>query len=41
LRTAGAELKIDELFIVYPGKEQFPLDKNIQAIGLSVLIEII
>ena len=41
LRTAGAELKIDELFIVYPGKERFPLDKNIQAIGLSVLIEII
>jgi len=39
LRTAREDLKIDELFIVYPGKERFLLDKGIQAVGLETLID--
>lgn len=39
LRTAKKDLKIDDLFIVYPGKDIFPLDDNIQAIGLLPLMD--
>ena len=38
LRTAKDDLKINKVFIVYPGMEQFPLDKNITAIGLSTFL---
>lgn len=38
LRMAQEDLKIDELYIVYPGKERFPLDRGIQAAGLETLI---
>jgi predicted AAA+ superfamily ATPase len=39
LRTAQEDLKIDELFIAYPGKERFPLDRGIQAVGLETIID--
>ena len=38
LLTAQQDLKIDELVVVYPGKESFPLQKNIQAIGLPDIV---
>jgi predicted AAA+ superfamily ATPase len=38
LRTAQEDLKIDELYIVYPGNERFPLDQGIYAAGLETLI---
>jgi predicted AAA+ superfamily ATPase len=38
LRTALVDLRIDELYVVYPGKERFPLDHAIQAVGLARLI---
>lgn len=37
LRTAQEDLKIDELYIVYPGNECFPLDQGIYAAGLEIL----
>ncbi len=39
LRTARADLKVDELYVVYPGKERFKLGPGIQAAGLGTLIE--
>ena len=39
LQTAREDLKIDELYIVYPGKERFPLDRGIQAVGLETMID--
>ena len=39
LRTAREDLKIDECYIVYPGKERFPLDESTQAVGLNTLID--
>jgi hypothetical protein len=38
LRTVLEDLRIDELYIVYPGKEHFLLDRGILAIGLETLI---
>ncbi len=38
MRVACEDLNIDELTVVYPGKERFPLDKNIHAAGLETLI---
>jgi predicted AAA+ superfamily ATPase len=37
LKTAREDLKIDELYVVYPGKERFPLDDSIEAVGLTSL----
>lgn len=39
LRTAREDLKIDEMCIAYPGKERFPLDRGIQAVGLETLMD--
>ena len=38
LRTAREDLKIDELYIAHPGKDRFPLDRGIHAVGLEALI---
>ena len=38
IRTACEDLKIDELIVVYPGKDRFPLDSGIHAMGLETLI---
>lgn len=37
LLTAQQDLSIDELFLVYPGNETFPVHDGIQAVGLSIL----
>lgn len=39
LRTAREDLNVDELHIVYPGKERFPLDQGIEAVGLTSILE--
>jgi predicted AAA+ superfamily ATPase len=39
LCTAGDDLKVDELYIVHPGKDRFPLDRGIEAVGLSAILE--
>jgi predicted AAA+ superfamily ATPase len=38
LQTAKNDLNIDEIRLVYPGKERFPLDRGIEAVGLETLI---
>jgi uncharacterized protein len=38
LRIAQTDLKIDDLYVVYPGSEQFPLDDRVHAAGLQVLV---
>lgn len=35
LRIAQEDLKLDECYIIYPGDVDFPLDKNVKAIGLK------
>ncbi len=35
--TAKSNLKIDQLYIIYPGNETFPLDENVRAAGLTTL----
>jgi uncharacterized protein len=37
LQTAMEDLKLDELKIIYPGKESFQLTRSIQAVGLESL----
>ena len=37
LKTACADLKIDELYIVYPGNERFLLEFGVEAVGLTSL----
>jgi len=39
LRIAQQDLKIDELYVVYPGAERFPLDDRVRAIGLEMLVQ--
>jgi len=39
LRIAQTDLKIDDLYVVYPGSEQFPLDDRIHAAGLQGLVQ--
>jgi len=38
LKTAQEDLKIDELYIVYPGKDRFPMDRKILAAGLETMV---
>lgn len=38
LQMAREDLKIDEAFVVYPGKERFTLERGIEAVGLESLI---
>jgi predicted AAA+ superfamily ATPase len=37
MRIAFQDLKLDHLYVIYPGKESFFLDTHITACGLSVL----
>jgi uncharacterized protein len=37
MRIAFKDLKLDAMKVIYPGNEVFPLDKNIEAIGLQSL----
>jgi hypothetical protein len=39
LRIAQTDLKIDDLYVVYPGSEQFPLDDRVHAAGLQILVQ--
>jgi len=39
LQIAGEDLKLDDIRIVYPGKERFPLAQGIEAVGLETLID--
>lgn len=39
LRIAQSDIKLDALYVVYPGTEQFPLDERVQAVGLQVLVQ--
>jgi predicted AAA+ superfamily ATPase len=39
MRVALADLRLDTLFVVYPGPRDFPLDERIQAVGLANLPE--
>jgi len=39
MHTALADLKLDHLYIVYPGKDVFPMKENITAMGLESLIK--
>lgn len=39
IRVACNDLKLDHLFIVYPGKENFPLDEHISAYGLQTMMQ--
>jgi predicted AAA+ superfamily ATPase len=39
LQIAREDLNIDDISIVYPGKERFPLDRGIEAVGLETLID--
>jgi hypothetical protein len=35
MRTAMADLKLDELLVVYPGETRYSLAKNIHVVPLS------
>lgn len=35
MRIASEDLKLDHLYVIFPGKESFPLDERITAYGLS------
>ena len=37
MRTATSELELDHLWIVYPGNETYPVEKNISALPLNSL----
>lgn len=39
LRNAQKDLQIDDLYVVYPGSEQFPLENRIHAAGLQTLVQ--
>lgn len=39
MRVALADLKLEQLWVVYPGRRSFPLDDRIQAVGLGELPE--
>ena len=41
MRSAMVDLKLDHLYVAYPGKEDYPLDKKISVMSLpSILAEI-
>jgi hypothetical protein len=35
MRSAIAELSLEHLWIIYPGKESYPLDRNVTVISLQ------
>jgi len=38
MRIAQANLKLDELHVVYPGEKRYPLAKNIEVVPLAELV---
>jgi len=38
MRTAFQDLKLDRLYVVYPGADRFALDDRIEAVPLSALL---
>ncbi len=38
LGIAQKDLKTDEMYVVFPGSETFPLDERVQAVGLETLV---
>ena len=38
MSIAIKDLKLDHLFVIYPGKQSYPIDQNIQAIGIFDLL---
>jgi len=39
MRIAAADLKLDRLHVVYPGRESFPLAAGVRAVGLGQLVQ--
>ena len=39
MRVAIDDLRLERLYVVYPGREQYPLDDRIQAVPLSAVTE--
>ena len=39
--VAQNDLKLDQLYVIYPGKQSFPIDQKIQAVAISDLFKII
>jgi hypothetical protein len=37
MRTAAKELKLDHLWVVYPGAHEFPMDQGITALPMGRL----
>lgn len=37
MRIALADLALDQLFVVYPGRDEFPMDDRVHALGLEAL----
>lgn len=38
MRIALTDLKLDELYVVYPGEKRYPLAMNVEAVPLSQLV---
>jgi predicted AAA+ superfamily ATPase len=41
MRVAMADLKLDKLWVIYPGDRRFPLDERIEALSLSHIVPVI
>jgi hypothetical protein len=39
MRVALSDLRLDHLYVVMPGKERYPLDTRITAVGLEALLK--
>jgi len=38
MRIAQVDLKLDELYVVYPGEKRYTLAKHVEAVPLSQLV---
>ncbi|MCP5057086.1 MAG: hypothetical protein GY937_10225 [bacterium] len=41
MRSALEDLSLDQLFVVHPGADVFPLAENVQAVGANVLLDVL
>ena len=39
--TAYDDLKLDKAYVVYPGKDRYPITKNIEVIGLKEMLQVL
>lgn len=39
MHSALAELNLEKLYVLYPGKENYKLDRKVEAIGLSTALK--